>query len=125
MKLFLIFLSFLSIVGLASNELDDDDEFSIPSAHQENEEQIPIISKQKKADQEAANAFAGDVGDVEDVVKEVKLPEVDVNKLPLLDWKTVKPSDFWFEVCLYLMAARVVLIHDLSIKRIKSHKSNS
>lgn len=46
--------------------------------------------------------------DVEDVVEApplaamvkeaAKAAEVDINSLPLMDWRTVTPKDFWFEV---------------------------
>ena len=46
--------------------------------------------------------------DVEDVVEApplsamvneaAKATQVDINSLPLLDWRTVTPKDFWFEV---------------------------
>lgn len=43
--------------------------------------------------------------DVEDVVEAPPLAamaqeaaQVDINSLPLLDWRTVKLKDFWFEV---------------------------
>lgn len=111
MKFLPFFITLLSLsstlaTGSASSDLvEDDEEFSIPPA-QEQQEQIPIISQKKNNYQQDGSASAviqGDAGDVEDVVtakEHVKLPEVDISKLPLLDWKTAKPSDFWFEVSL-------------------------
>lgn len=96
MKILFYFLSFFALFNLASLNEEDDDEFSIPNAQQEQQEMKPIINNIKKTQNNDEPDYSQDVGDVPPAT--VQLPEVDLDKLPLLDWRTVKPSDFWFEV---------------------------